>query len=83
MLGDLSLVLIGGGVSDEVSVLGGASVVVDIKGWDRCYRLLVVIVKSANLLLNLRILGCLRILDQVVLEFGGCSNIFLDSVEEL
>lgn len=83
MLGDLDLVLVGGGVSDALSVLGCASVVVDIKGRDRGYWLLITSVKSANLLVNLGKLGSLRILDQVVLEFSGCTHILLNSVKEL
>lgn len=83
MLGDLDLVLVGGWVSDAVSVLGSASVVVDIKGRHRGYWLLITCVKSANLLLNLGEFGCLRILDQVVLEFCGCSHVLLNGVEEL
>ena len=83
MLGHFDLVLVGSWVGDTVSVLGSASVVVDIKGRHRGYWLLITSVKCANLLLNLGELGCLRILDQVVLEFSGCTHILFDRVEEL
>ena len=82
-LSDFILVLVGGGVSDKLTVLGGASVVGDIEGGNRGDWLLHVWVEGADLLSDFGELCCLRILEQVVSQFGSAPHFLFDGVEQL